>query len=429
MPLAPSTELDERAHDLVVSAARAMGAALPELTAALHAELIEAIPELHGDPTVTDLLHSSVGSNIETFVHATQHDIDPAAVRAPAAAVEYARGLAQRGTSSNALLRAYRLGQRRMVDVALSQVGRETDDGPLVLAASKLMHERASTYVDRVSEQVVGDYEAERERWLANRNTVRAATLAAVLEGDEDDLTGIESTLGYRVRQQHLAVVVWDLAQRGSAGAAHDLRRLEQLVAEVGDVLGAVGQALFVPQDDTTAWAWLPLGRGAGSRAIETLERLVADVGPTVRVATGSAEGGLDGFRTSHLSALRAHRVAVVAGERSATVTRFDDVGVEAVSLLVHDLPALRSLVAAALGDLARDHENAARLRSTLLSFLAERGSFLATAERVHLHKNTVKYRVDKAVELRGRPLDEDRFDLELALHACRWLGAAVLTD
>jgi hypothetical protein len=38
-----------------------------------------------------------------------------------------------------------------------------------------------------------------------------------------------------------------------------------------------------------------------------------------------------------------------------------------------------------------------------------------------------VKYRVAKAVEQRGRPLDEDQLDLQLALIACRWLGQAVL--
>ncbi|MFG1784068.1 helix-turn-helix domain-containing protein [Rhodococcus oryzae] len=76
---------------------------------------------------------------------------------------------------------------------------------------------------------------------------------------------------------------------------------------------------------------------------------------------------------------------------------------------------------------LAADTEHAARLRDTLLTFLDAQGSYTATAERVHLHKNTVKYRVDKALEERGRPLDDERLDLELALIGCRWLGRAVL--
>jgi DNA-binding PucR family transcriptional regulator len=61
------------------------------------------------------------------------------------------------------------------------------------------------------------------------------------------------------------------------------------------------------------------------------------------------------------------------------------------------------------------------------MAFLAERGSYVATAARVHLHKNTVKYRIDKAIEERGRPVDDGRLELELALIACRWLGETVL--
>ena len=54
-------------------------------------------------------------------------------------------------------------------------------------------------------------------------------------------------------------------------------------------------------------------------------------------------------------------------------------------------------------------------------------GSFTATAEQLMLHKNTVHYRIRKAEEIRGRPLQESRLDVELALSACRWLGSAVL--
>jgi DNA-binding PucR family transcriptional regulator len=40
------------------------------------------------------------------------------------------------------------------------------------------------------------------------------------------------------------------------------------------------------------------------------------------------------------------------------------------------------------------------------------------------LHRNTAQYRVQKAAELRGRPLREARLDVLLA---CHWLGSAVL--
>jgi DNA-binding PucR family transcriptional regulator len=59
--------------------------------------------------------------------------------------------------------------------------------------------------------------------------------------------------------------------------------------------------------------------------------------------------------------------------------------------------------------------------------FLQTGGSFTTTADQLFLHCNTAQYRIQKAEELRGRPLREGRLDVELALLACHWLGGAVL--
>jgi sugar diacid utilization regulator len=415
----------ERAIQLAADAARTMIAGLPEMAASLYEELSGAIPELRGDQLILDLLYASIESNVESFLHHIQGLISLDDITPPTAAMAYARRLAQRGTSSNALLRAYRLGQQKAVEMAFSEISRNEPDHEVAYQAARIMHEAAFAYVDKVAEQVVAEYEAERERWLANRNTVRATMLASLLAGEEIDVAAGENALGYRLRQNHLGVVVWDTDRESSTAT---LRQLESLVAAMSEAVGGVGQPLFIPQDRSLGWAWIPLGRTAAEVDLERLVALVAEAGPHVRAAVGTVGPALSGFRSSHLEAVRAHTVANVAGERSETLTTFAEPGVRAVSLLTGDLPAARDLVAGALGGLAADEESAARLRETLLVFLSEGGSYLSTAERIHVHKNTVKYRVDKAVEVRGRPLDDDRFNLELALHACRWLGPAVLT-
>jgi DNA-binding PucR family transcriptional regulator len=43
------------------------------------------------------------------------------------------------------------------------------------------------------------------------------------------------------------------------------------------------------------------------------------------------------------------------------------------------------------------------------------------------VHKNTVQYRIRKAEESLGRPVGENRHDVELALQAGHWLGLSVL--
>jgi DNA-binding PucR family transcriptional regulator len=87
----------------------------------------------------------------------------------------------------------------------------------------------------------------------------------------------------------------------------------------------------------------------------------------------------------------------------------------------------MRTWVIETLGTLADDDGQHAMLRDTLRVFLQESGSFVAAAERLTLHKNTVRYRVGKAEESLGRPVGEDRLQVELALLAAQWLGPAVL--
>lgn len=401
-----------------------MGEALGENAGTIHTEIAEAIPELRGDPMMIELLRASVESNVETMLHSIQHALDVSTIIPPTAAVAYSQRLAQRGTSSNALIRAYRLGQRRFVDLAFAEIKRQEPDPDVAFAAAHQIHEVASIYIDVVAERVVAEYEIERERWLANRNTMRAATLTSLLSGENIDVVAGENALGYRLRQAHLAVVAWDPNPNSSAST---LRHLESLVAAIGDAIGGAGPPLFIPQDRALAWAWIPLRR-VEETDLDAVTKIVADIDGQLRAALGTPGAALTGFRNSHLEALRAHTVATIAGDLADPVTTYATPGVRAASLLTGDLPSARSLVANALGGLAADDEATARLRETLLTFLSEGSSFLSTSKLIHVHKNTVKYRVDKAVEIRGRALDDDRFNLELALIACRWLGRAVLT-
>lgn len=422
--LSEDEEIGRRAAARVATVANSMGDHLTELARTLHTELAETIPELQGDPLILELLRASTESNVETFLHVAQYDIAVDDVTAPSAAVEYARRLAQRGTSSNALLRAYRMGHRRVLDWFVTEIAREEPDGQVALAAARLLQDLAFRYVDTVSEQVVAEYEAERERWLVNRNTVRASMLTSLLAGESVDLAAGESALGYRLRQNHLGVVVW-ASDRSSS--ANQLRQLEHLLACVAKAAGASGQPLFIPQDRSLGWGWVPLGRSARPLDLTALDQLVERAGPTLHLALGTPGATATGFRVTHLEAQRAYHVATVALDRALRVTSFSDAGVRTAALLASDLDATQRLVKSSLGPLAEDTEQAARLRDTLLAFVSAKGSYVATAEQIHVHKNTVKYRVDQAIEVRGRPLDEERLDLELALVACRWLGDRVL--
>src|SRR6202023_3268319 len=96
------------------------------------------------------------------------------------------------------------------------------------------------------------------------------------------------------------------------------------------------------------------------------------------------------------------------------------------VAMMLASRELLRPWVLGTLAGLAADDEHHARLRETLLAFLRNGGSYKTTAEQLMLHKNTVQYRIRKAEESLGRPVGENRHDVELALQASYWLGSLV---
>ncbi len=75
------------------------------------------------------------------------------------------------------------------------------------------------------------------------------------------------------------------------------------------------------------------------------------------------------------------------------------------VALLIEDVASTRAWVRSVLRGLAADNENAARLRETVQVYLASNLSNVAAAKQIDLHYNSVKYRVKRAAEERGRRL------------------------
>ena len=392
-----------------------------EVSADVYGLIVREIPQLRSDKPVLSLLDASVAENVATMLHILQHDIDLDKVHAPAAAQEYARRLAQRGVPVAALLRAYRIGSARYQDWCLEELGRSTDDVSIVSAAALRIADITARYIDRVSEEVVSAYEAERENWLRNLSAARAARVRALLAGERLDVGASEAILRYRLRQHHVGVVCWADEPEGEAGV---LARMEQATAELARTAGCAGRPLFLPQDELSAWAWLPLGR-RDALVVPAAGRLPPPAEAGIRFALGTPGAGVAGFRRTHQQAVGSHAVALAAGPAGQAVTRFADVA--PVALMSGSAELLRAWVAETLGSLAADDDHNSTLRGTLRVFLHEGGSFKATAERLTLHKNTVQYRVRKAEEIIGRPVGQDRLQVELALLACYWLGASVL--
>ena len=109
----PRLDSDVEVSRYVAETADRLHDRLADVSSDILRTLEDQIPELRGDARLMELLGASVEGNVDTVLHALRYDIAVERVEAPTAALEYARRLAQQGMPVNALVRAYRLGQRR----------------------------------------------------------------------------------------------------------------------------------------------------------------------------------------------------------------------------------------------------------------------------------------------------------------------------
>jgi len=111
---------------------------------------------------------------------------------------------------------------------------------------------------------------------------------------------------------------------------------------------------------------------------------------------------------------------------RQGQVVAFEDLGVHRLLLQVPDLAELRSFAAEILGKLGgQDHQRGAELLMTLACYFRENSSPQRTARSLHVHPNTVAYRIRRIQEITGIQLDNyrDRLMAQVALEIIDALG------
>ena len=215
-----------------------------------------------------------------------------------------------------------------------------------------------------------------------------------------------------------IAAVGWDpdVPLRVLAASVSD-GRVEQAVALVEEVLASVTSAFLVAAVGAEVYALVP--SGSWTEGVRTALRTLEPGLRSTRVLVGiSSPAGLAGLRgaaeeASHARRLgerRTGRTCVVAGEEIALH-----------QLLLAGVPEelRRSLRRRLLGPvLDYDADHGSDLVGTLRVFLDCSGSWTTAAARLHVHVNTLRYRVGRVEHLLGVDLSDftERVDLYLAL-------------
>jgi DNA-binding PucR family transcriptional regulator len=332
----------------------------------------------------------------------------------PPAAAAYVDGMVRRGVPLPILLRAYRLGHQWFWTRWSEDLRERMDDAVALGSAMEQSSAFLFSYIDLIADALVEEYGSERDRLVRSAAAQRAEVVRSILAREPLDEEVASRRHTYELARHHVALRV-----SGDPGGVAELRGLERAAEEAARKLGT-GNPLIVPAGVATLDVWWGSHKEPSEAKLQALAEYTPPEG--IRISAGRPGRGLDGFRRSREEAAEAARVESLAHRALGTgVTRYEDV--ELLSLLTADERRARMFVANQLGDLAAPDPSIARLRETLLVFLQGNCSNVKAARALHVHQNTVVYRVNRAEALIGRTATENGADLMCALILSELLG------
>ena len=243
----------------------------------------------------------------------------------------------------------------------------------------------------------------------------------------EDAMLARARWMGHDVGRPHVLLAV-SLEEPNNRAAGTQRLQAADLVRT--EVLRLAPGALLRDRQDRLAVALPRTSPPTTEEALELAERLrlrLASLLPTghVTVGVGRHHAGIVGLALSFREAEQALAIgrALLGGDRTV---HFEHLGVQRLLFQLRDNPELASFYDDLLGKLqAHDQRQGAELVNTLEAFFECHGNHVRTAQRLHLHRNTLLYRLDRAKQVLGVDLDdaETRLALQVALKIGRVIG------
>lgn len=300
------------------------------------------------------------------------------------------RGEVRQGRSLESLLAAYRTGARVVFRALAERVDAQGSPTGVIVA----LGESIFAYIDELSAASVDGYAREQSDRATDLERRRGEIVALLLSGgaDEPTLHRLAAQAGWRLPEQVLAVVV--------------------PIAHAEGLRLALGRDCLVLIRPTETVAIVPatMPRTTLDHALRGRQAVVGPARPWAHTpesarlalsydALAPAGGPAPRWVVDHL-------LDVILGAEPGAVA---DLATTLLAPLDAERPASRE-----------------RLLETLASWLAHGGRRTEVADELHVHPQTVGYRLGRLRELFGDALDDPRtrFELEVVLRA-RAVGAA----
>jgi len=323
-------------------------------------------------------------------------DVDPSTPRRTTLEGAYAlgRGEARAGRSMDALLAAYRVGAR----VSWRGLARNAAEAGLPASAMAEFAELLFAYIDELSAASVAGYNDELNTSGRVRERYRERLGQRLLAGAAPD-------------------VLAAAAERAEWAPPGSLTAVLLPAAQVHGVLGLVSpDTLLVTEDLPGSDGWVveqpyalllvPDVAGGGRRhLLRVLDRRQAVVGPP---------RAWEDVRASYDRAVRTVALVAAVPDTADPVDSEDHLVDLVVSADPEALADLRVRVLAPLAELGEATRE--RLAETLLCWLLHQGRRDEVAAALHVHAQTVRYRMQQVRELYGDRLMDERFVRELVV-------------
>jgi len=365
---------------------------LEAVTGEILASIGRQVPE-YSRPLEGDFGHgvrTGVGEALNQFVALIR---DPDAGREPGRDVYVAlgRGELRQGRTLDSLQAAYRVGAR----VAWRRIAAAGTRAKLDPETLSLLAEAIFAYIDELSADSVEGY-AEAQAEIEDRRRRRRDELVELLlrepPADESSIQAACEAAGWKPPRGIGAVACT------ADDLEHLARRLprDALAAQVDEI-----GCLLVPD---------PAGPGQAAALTRAVGKRVAALGPAGPPPELPASWGLA------RSALQAIAASALPG---TGLLRVED---HLAQLLLHEAGALtgrlRARTLSAFDPLTSKAR--ARMEETALAYLRHRGNAVEMASALHLHPQTIRYRIARLRDLLGERLDDPdaRFELEIALRS-----------
>jgi hypothetical protein len=367
--------------------ARVLRPGLPALVDDVIAAVREAVPPYRRS------LEGSFGRNVRVGVEQALGGFleliesrDEARLPGREVYIALGRGELREGRSLDALLTAYRAGAQ----ISWRRLAAAGDAAGLDPPVLYTLAEAIFAYIDELSAASAEGYAQEQSATAGERGARRRRLIELLCREPAAPPTDVEAAADQ---------AAWPLPN-SVAALAFESERAERIAARLPpDVLVAAAEP--------TTWALVPDSGAPGRRA--ELERAL---GGAAAAALGPAVAWAEAARSARradlaLSVARARGGAelLVADEHMLDLLLARDEG------LTEDLVRTRLAPLRELGPGPRR-----RLTETLRAWLDHAGEVRLVAEALHVHPQSVRYRVAQLRELFGPALDEPALRLELAL-------------